>query len=193
MRSATLGSTLVRLAALLVASLVAAGLGSGPAGAEPPAETASAGSGAWKVGAEVEPLALEDQHGTIRRVDASTRVVLFSRDMEGGEILKTALAAAPEGFLEAEDAAYVADVHRMPAIVTRLFALPSLRERPYPMLLDREGPATAPLPDAEGRATLVFLEGLRVTRILYAGTPAEVARALHLPAPDTGAPGAGGE
>lgn len=134
----------------------------------------------WSVGERIEAFSLEDQHGTTRRVDEETRLVLFSRDMDGGGILERALREAPEGFLQSRGAVYVADLHRMPALVTRLVALPRLRRRPYPMLLDREGATTARLPGAEGRATLIFLEDLRVTRVLHAASPEAVARALGL-------------
>jgi hypothetical protein len=135
----------------------------------------------WAVGERIEPFSLEDQHGTTRRVDATTRVVLFSRDMEGGDVLKRALEPAPEGFLEARGAAYVADVSRMPGLVTRLFALPSMRRRGYPMLLDRDGETTARLPDAEGKATLIFLDDLRIERVLHEARPEALRQALGVP------------
>lgn len=142
----------------------------------------AAASAPWAVGDRIEPFALEDQHGVTRRVDEATEVLLVSRDMDGGHVLEQALDGAPEGFLEERRAAYVADVSRMPGLVTRLFAIPSLRRRPYPMLLDRDGTTTARLPTAAGRGTLVFLDGLRITRVLHAATPEELARALGVPA-----------
>jgi hypothetical protein len=135
----------------------------------------------WAAGERIEPFSLEDQHGTVRHVDAGTRVVLFSRDMDGGDVLKRALEGVPEGFFAARGAAYVADISRMPGLVTRLFALPSMRRRPYPMLLDRDGATTARLPDAEGQATLIFLEDLRIERVVHAARPEELCEALGVP------------
>ena len=117
------------------------------------------------VGATLAARTLEDQHGETRSIDRGTRFVLFSRDMDGGDVIEEALSDAPEGFLEARSAVYVADISRMPGLVTRLFALPSMRRRPYPMLLDRTGDATADLPAEKGRATLVRLEALRVAAV----------------------------
>jgi hypothetical protein len=153
-----------RLLALLVL------LAAGSAAAEP-----------YVVGDRIEPVTLEDQHGTPHALDASVRLVLFSRDMDGGKVLKQSLADAPKDFLSTRDALYVADIEGMPALIARLFALPSMRRRPYPMLLDRDGTQTARLPAEEGKATLLFLDALRLERVLFTDSPAEVRRAIGLP------------
>ena len=142
----------------------------------------AAGAAPYGVGDAVDPLRLTDQHDEGHSLDASVRVVLFSRDMEGGDLLEEALAESPKGFLETQHALYVADIHGMPAFVARMFAIPSMRKRPYPMLLDRDGEVTARFPSQEGKATLLFLEDLRIQRLLYASSPLEIQRALGLSA-----------
>lgn len=132
------------------------------------------------VGDPLPTITLEDQHGETRGIDASTRIVLFSRDMDGGDLLKQALADTPEDFLASRSAVYVADISGMPRLVARLFALPSMRRRPYPMLLDRTGEATASLPDVEGRATVLLLREGRIERIEHAQNVAEVRALLGL-------------
>ena len=131
------------------------------------------------VGDRLAPSSLEDQHGVTRAVDESTRVILFSRDMEGGKLLKQALSDASEDFLASRGAVYVADISGMPKLIARLFAVPSLRKRPYSMLLDRDGRTTRQLPDLEGRATLIFCHELEILRVEHAQTAAEVLRALE--------------
>jgi hypothetical protein len=119
------------------------------------------------VGDSLAPFELADQHGEIRRVDKQTRAILFSRDMDGGKLLKAGLAERTKGDLGARHVAYVADISGMPRLVARLFAVPSMRKRPYSMMLDREGDVTSVLPDQPGRATLVHLSALRVVAIDY--------------------------
>lgn len=120
----------------------------------------------YAVGDRVEPFTLEDQHGESRTVDESVRVILFSRDMDGGEFLKEGLADVEPGYLDGKGALYVADISGMPGLVARMFAIPAMRDRPYSILLDRDGETTARLPDQEGQATLIFLDRLRVQRIV---------------------------
>jgi hypothetical protein len=132
----------------------------------------------YAVGATLPELALADQHGQSHAIDASTRLVLFSRDMDGGKVIQQALKGSDADSLAERGAVYVSDVSRMPGLVRRIIAKPRMRRRPYPMLLDEEGTATADFPSESGKATLLVVEGLRVTRIDYVSTPASVEAAL---------------
>ena len=120
----------------------------------------------YVVGDAIEPFTLADQHGEDRTVDASVKVILFSRDMDGGDFLKRGLADVAPGYLDGKKAVYVADISGMPGLIARMFAIPAMRDRPYSMLLDRDGETTKRLPDVEGQATLIFLERLSVQRIV---------------------------
>ncbi|UCE86854.1 MAG: hypothetical protein JSU66_03720 [Deltaproteobacteria bacterium] len=139
-----------------------------------------AAAGVYAVGSTLEPFALEDQHGEAHRVDGSVDVILFSREMKGGDLLKEALEGVPAGFLAARRAVYVADISGMPSLVARLFALPKLRKRPYPILLDRDGSQTRNLPSEDGAATLIVLDDLRVARVAFLSSAEAVKRALGL-------------
>ena len=136
------------------------------------------------VGDEMPELTLEDQHGEPHTISRSTRIVLFSRDMDGGELLKAGLADVAPGFLAEHDAVYVSDISGMPRLVARMFALPSMRRRAYPMLLDRTGEATAGLPDRAGQATLLFLSERRIERIAHVSSAETVVTLItHSPVP----------
>jgi len=137
------------------------------------------GADPYAVGDEMEPFTLEDQHGEPHTVAANVALILFGRDMDGGDILKQALADAPEGLLAERKAAYVADISRMPKLVARMFALPAMRRRPYAVLLDRDGATTARLPSEEGKATLIFRDAAKITRLLHLDDPAAVRSAVE--------------
>jgi len=131
------------------------------------------------VGDRLEPFALEDQHGQERVVDARVHALLLARDMKGGEVVKQALAEAGADLLANADAVYVADVSGMPAVIRRLFALPSLRRRDYPILLDTGGQITRDLPGAADRATLIRLRDLTVVEVTQFGSSEAVREALR--------------
>lgn len=152
----------MRLTAVLAALLLASG-------------TLAAG---WVEGDTIRPVALEDQHGRRGEIDERVRVLLFTRDMGGGGVVKEALADADQAFLDARGVVYVADIGGMPAMISRLFALPAMRKRPYRVLVDRDGSATREFPRAEGKATVILLDRLRVMRVSYAASAAELKAAL---------------
>jgi hypothetical protein len=115
---------------------------------------------------------LADQHGVEHRIDAAVRLVLFSRDMDGGAVMRQMLDAetlgeAPAAFLGRHRAVCVADIHRMPGLIARVIAKPRMRRRPYPVLLDEEGEVSAAWPSQEGRTTLIRLEANRIVGALH--------------------------
>ena len=140
----------------------------------------AAGADVYSVGSEIEPFSIEDQHGQTHQLDASVEAVLFSRDMKGGDLLKAALAGVSPSFLEQRHAVYLADISGMPGLIARMFDIPRMRKRPYPMLLDRDGSLSERFPDVEGKATVVSLAKLRVTAIQHVTTADDLMRALGI-------------
>lgn len=152
-------------------------LGALPALAEDAAPEAIAVGGALPV------VSLKDQHGEEHVIDGSLRAILFSRDMDGGGVVRAlldpeALGEPPAPFLARHAAVCVADVHRMPGLIRRVIAKPRMRKRPYPLLLDEEGDVTAAWPSREGHATFIRLDGLRVVEVLHTESPAALREAL---------------
>ncbi len=139
---------------------------------------AAANAEPYAVGDTLAGFSLEDQFGRAHRLDAEVAVLVFSRDMDGGALIKDALSDRDAADLQRLRAVYIADISGMPSLIARLFALPRMRNRAYPMLLDRDGAATRGLPDIEKHATLIFLDALRVVRIEHYDTAEALDRAL---------------
>lgn len=90
-------------------------------------------------GSKLAPWTLLDQYDHPYTLDADTRILLVARDMDGAKLVKAAMAELPKGYLEARHAVFVADIQRMPALISKLFAVPAMRDYTYRVLLDREG------------------------------------------------------
>jgi hypothetical protein len=143
----------------------------------------------YVVGSTLPELSLKDQHGEPHAIDEDVRGILFSRDMDGGGVLRKSLEEAGADLLKRTGSVYVADVSRMPGLVRRLFALPRLRRRGCPVLLDEDGSLTKDFPSAEGKGTLIELKGLRITRIRHFSAPEELEKALREASAQSTAPG----
>jgi hypothetical protein len=135
-----------------------------------------------EVGSTLPALSFEDQHGESHSLDASVRLIVFTRDMDAGDIVKETLAENGGEVLAANAAVYITDVHGMPSLIRSLFALPSMRKRPYAMWLDVEGEDTTILPAREGQPSLIHLDAMRVTRIDSIASGAALREALGMPA-----------
>ncbi|MDG2332674.1 MAG: hypothetical protein P8Q97_00475 [Myxococcota bacterium] len=141
---------------------------------------------AFEVGDRLEPFSLEDQHGEEHRLGPDIRVILYSRDREGGSVMSDAMEGRDGAFLTARGVVYVNDISAMPGLVTRLFALPSMRRRAYPILLDREGELTARFPDRSDAATLIMLDDSSLTSIEYFDDSSQLGARLQALKPESG-------
>lgn len=144
-------------------------------------------------GALMPPLALNDQHDKPVAIGPATRWIVFASDKAASDMVNAVLSAEPAGTLERLQLVTIADISAMPAMVTRMFALPKLRELPYPIALARESDQVAQvadLPRQPGRATLLRMEDGRIARISAAGSAAELRAALGLTGATPQAPAA---
>lgn len=129
-------------------------------------------------GMRMPALTLNDQHDVPASIGPDTRLVVFARDMDAADIVEEALADAGANLLADAGAVFVSDIHRMPGIITRLFALPAMRKRPYRMLLDREGTVTADFPSQEEKVSLIHLDGLEIKNVEYVESAVALRAAL---------------
>jgi len=104
------------------------------------------------------PWTLLDQFDKAYTLDQQARILLVARNMTGAKLLKAALAEKPKGFLEARQAVFVADVSRMPAVISSLFAVPAMRDYNYRVLLDSQSRVASRYPAAEDQVLWLDLE-----------------------------------
>lgn len=135
-------------------------------------------------GLAMPTLSLNDQYDKPAPVGRATRWLVFAAEKSVSDMVSAVLAAEPAGVVDRLRLVYVADISGMPALVTRMFALPKLRERPFPIALVREPAQVAQvsdIPRTAGSATVLRLDGGRVTQVATAHQAAELRALLGLP------------
>jgi hypothetical protein len=134
----------------------------------------------YEAGDQVTPIQLEDQFEQKVEVNANTLAILFSRDMDGGDIIKEALTLQiADGEKIPATQVYIADISGMPSLIAKFVAIPKMKDLPFPIGLDREGEVTKLLPSDEDMATLILLNNLKVIDVHNFGSSAELAKALR--------------
>jgi hypothetical protein len=113
---------------------------------------------ALEPGDKLAPFTLLDQYDHAYSLDTGTQILLVARDMDGAKMVKAALAEQPKGYLEARHAVFVADIQRMPAIISQLFAIPAMRAYNYRVLLDLEGRVASRYSGQDGLVQWLQLE-----------------------------------
>lgn len=130
---------------------------------------ALAGAAELQVGDTTPALSLNDQYDKARTTLSARRFLLFSADKDGSNLADEVLDRQTGETLEPAGIVYVADISGMPSMVTKMFAMPKLRKRPYPVLLGRTAEDTRTLPRQAGRVTVIEMDGGSVTAIEFMG------------------------
>lgn len=93
-------------------------------------------AGVYKVGDSIIPFSLPDQFDKVHLVNSKEYKVLFvAFEKDVAVRFSKHLQDKPMDFLQKHKALFISDIHEMPSFVTKMFALPKMRDYPYPLLL----------------------------------------------------------
>lgn len=115
-------------------------------------------SHALEVGERLAPWTLLDQYEKPYSLDDDLQLLLVARGMDAGKLVKAALEGQPKDFLERRRAIFVADISRMPALISSLFAVPAMRDYNYRVLLDRESRVASRYPGGDAQVLWLRLD-----------------------------------
>lgn len=112
----------------------------------------------WMKGDRFDAVRYEDQHGSIHVLDGNVSNVVFLADMDAKDSLHEALQDRGQKYLDQHHAVIIADIHRMPYLVSVMFALPAMRDYSYRLYLIREKGPGLRFPQKPGHMTLIRLK-----------------------------------
>lgn len=130
------------------------------------------------IGDTLPAITLTDQHGATASIAEDTRLILFAADKDAADLVNAYLSGQTETFLPENRAYFLSDISGMPSLVTRLFALPKMRERPYSILLAYSEESLAALPRKKGMVSVIQLLDGSVQQISFAGNKEELNRLI---------------
>ncbi len=139
-----------------------------------PTPAPAAGPEPYKVGDKIEPLTLNDQRDNEHSIDASIRLVIFSRTKDGSDVVKRALRGWNDNSLAEHDIVNVGDIHTIPSAIRRGFVIPAMRKGSSPILLDQDGGPTSRFPSETDAATVIFVDEFQIERLLFSSSFMEV-------------------
>ena len=132
----------------------------------------------YEVGDKLEMFSLTDQYEKSTHINNKTQLILFSRDKAGGKLISDALSRTAKEYLIKQHIVYITDISRMPSFISNYIAIPLMRKKLYPILLDKEGKITAQFPGRDNTATLIFVESLKIKNIKYLQSEEEIVQLL---------------
>ncbi len=117
---------------------------------------------------------LEDQHGELVTISSAARIVIFAVERPASDLVNSYLEKKPSDFLDRHQAHFVVDISGMPKMITRMFALPKMRKRPYAVLLAEEAETLGFIPRRHDEVTVIRLNEGLVESVNYATTGADL-------------------
>ncbi|MCE1239638.1 MAG: hypothetical protein LWW83_06970 [Azonexaceae bacterium] len=138
----------------------------------------SAQSNPLQTGDALPALSLKDQHDNPASLPADVRQIIFAADNAGAGLAGDWLDAQPKDWLTRTRRVYLADIHKMPGLIARMFALPKLRDKPYSIVLGRQEADLAVFPRRKDCVTLLPVNDGKVGEASYACDAASLQAAL---------------
>lgn len=119
-----------------------------------------------KVGDTITPFSLPDQFDTVHQVNSKDyQIIIVAFDKDSAVLMNEYLKMQPSTFLQKNKALFISDIHTMPSFVTKLFALPKMKNYPYSLLLiydEREV-----FPQKENALTIISTKEDKIEHIRY--------------------------
>lgn len=120
-----------------------------------------------QIGNKVEFALLQDQYANPFPHEDMMEMLLYTDDMESSRNVRDAMTRVDPSCYEQGKLVFVANVSGMPALITRLIALPKMRGYGFPIWLDYDGEATEALPVQEDYISIVHVNNGAITRIEF--------------------------
>ncbi|MDZ4728060.1 MAG: hypothetical protein SH817_18040 [Leptospira sp.] len=128
----------------------------------------------FSVGDIFPTLDLKDQFDQTREISPNTKKVIFIADMDASKTIHSILEKEDKNYLESKQIILISDIHKMPSIITSLFALPKMKKYSYTIHLIREEKIGDPFPRTKGSATLIKLDSRKIIEIKQSAIASEI-------------------
>ena len=118
-------------------------------------------------GSSLGSYTLRDQFDTPHRFSREnyTRIVVAQSREDALKVVEF-LQRQPKDFLSTHHCAFVSDIHSMPTLVTKLFALPKMKKYPFAVLLIYEKEHNI-FPMREGKLTFITLQNNTLLKVSF--------------------------
>jgi hypothetical protein len=126
----------------------------------------------------LKPQLFKDQWDNTIELDSSVQWLLFSHSRKGGEWIEQSMTNLDITDPASKQMLIVADISRMPGMITRMIAMPKMRKLPYPMAISRDAANTENWPRAGDDVSLYRLDRLKIVKRTDFKSQAELQQVL---------------
>ena len=134
------------------------------------------------VGSSVEKLnkfEYENPNGVRLKIPKETKLFIVSFEKDTGVFVNDYLKIKNPDYLDKNSAVFIADINKMPSIITKMFALPKLRKYKHPIYINYDENFEKVVPSKEDMTTLIFVKESKIQKISYISEQKELKAAIE--------------
>lgn len=121
----------------------------------------------------------ETPQGRQMKVPKSTELVVVAFEKDSGALVNEFLSTQDPFYMPKRRAVFIADINKMPTIITNMFALPKLKKYKHLIYLHYEDQFQNSVPHKEEQITLLRIKDAKVESISYVSTKEELKAAIE--------------
>ncbi|MDD2653210.1 MAG: hypothetical protein PHX44_09200 [Sulfurimonas sp.] len=113
------------------------------------------------------------------KIPKDVKIVIASFEKETGALVNSYLQSQDTAYLSEHQAVFIADISKMPSVITTMFAIPKLKKYKHPIHINYSEGFDTVVPAKEDMVTLLFVENAKIKEIRYAATKDELKAAIE--------------
>jgi hypothetical protein len=121
----------------------------------------------------------ETPQGRQMKVPKSTELVVIAFEKDTGALVNEFLNTQDPFYMPKRRAVFIADINKMPTIITNMFALPKLKKYKHLIYLHYEDQFQNFVPHKEEQITLLRIKDAKIDSISYVSTQEELKAAIE--------------
>ena len=121
----------------------------------------------------------ENPQGEKLTIPLNVKTIIISYKKETGKLINKYLISKHPTYLDELNAVFIADINKMPSVITTLFALPKLRKYKHTIYLHYADKFAEYIPAKDEKITVIKIENQKVISIFYITTKNELIKALE--------------
>jgi len=140
------------------------------------------GANQIKTGSKVSELntySFETPQGKSLKIPASPKLIIIAFEKDTAAFVNEYLNSKTPPYLPKHRALFIADIHAMPSIISRMFALPKLRKYRHIIYLHYQDEFQNVIPNKEDEVTLLHVQNGQITNITFAKNKQELQDAIE--------------
>lgn len=127
----------------------------------------------------LESFEYETPQGRQMKIPKKTKLVIVAFEKDTGALVNEYLDKQSPFYLLKNNSIFIADINKMPSIVTSMFALPKLQKYKHLIYLHYSDKLQKAVPNKEQKITLLRFENSKIKEISYISTVLELKTAIE--------------